>query len=57
MYIDPSIGGQIFQILAIAVTAVSGIVLIFAGRIKMFFARMRRKSEDVVDTDSENQPD
>ena len=46
MYIDPSTGGMLFQVLAIAFTAISGFVLIFANRIKMFFSKMRRKSSD-----------
>jgi len=46
MYIDPSTGGMLFQVLAIAFTAISGFVLIFANRIKMFFSKMRRKSDE-----------
>jgi hypothetical protein len=49
MYIDPSTGGMLFQVLAIAFAAISGTVLIFAGRIKMFFARLRRKGDDAVE--------
>ena len=45
MYIDPSTGGQLFQILAIAFTAVSGVILIFSNKIKMFFSRLRRSSK------------
>ena len=43
MYIDPNTGGIIFQALAVAFTAISGFVLVFSGRIKMWFASMRRK--------------
>lgn len=46
MYIDPSSGGMLFQVLAIAFTALSGFVLIFANRIKMFFSKLRRGSEN-----------
>ena len=49
MYIDPSTGGMLFQVLAIAFAAISGTIFIFAGRIKMFFARLRRKSDDLVE--------
>ena len=45
MYIDPSTGGILFQVLAIAFTAISGVILLFSNRIKMFFTRMRRKDE------------
>lgn len=43
MYIDPNTGGMLFQILAVLFGAISGIVLIFSSRIKMFFARLRRR--------------
>lgn len=42
MYIDPNTGGLLFQLLAVFFTAISGFVLIFSGRIKMFFARLKR---------------
>lgn len=44
MYIDPSSGGLLFQILAIAFTTISGVILLFSNRIKMFFSRLRRSS-------------
>ena len=44
MYIDPSSGGLLFQILAIAFTTISGVILLFSNRIKMFFSRLRRTS-------------
>jgi hypothetical protein len=56
MYIDPSTGGMLFQVLAIAFAAISGTVLLFAGRIKMFFARMRRKNDDQAEPTTEDQP-
>lgn len=45
MYIDPSTGGALFQALAIAFTAISGTILLFSGRIKMFFSKRRRAKE------------
>lgn len=45
MYIDPSTGGMLFQVLAIAFTAVSGVILLFSNRIKMFFSKRKRSSE------------
>ena len=55
MYIDPGTGGQLFQILAIAFASVSGVILLFAGRIKMWFAKMKRKMrEDDSETETEN---
>ena len=55
MYIDPSTGGVLFQILAVAFTAISGIILVFSGRIKMFFAKMRRKDGEEAAQDVEQE--
>ncbi len=51
MYIDPNTGGMLFQILAVAFTAVSGVILVYSGRIKMFFAKKKRgaKQEETQD--------
>ena len=56
MYIDPNTGGIIFQALAVAFTAVSGFVLVFSSRIKMWFANMRRKmrGDDAPETPANN---
>jgi len=43
MYIDPNTGGILFQALAAVFAVVSVLVLSFAGRIRLFFARMWRK--------------
>ena len=51
MYIDPGSGGMLFQILAVMFGVLSGTVLMFSGRIKMFFAKWRRtmRKEDQQD--------
>lgn len=46
MYIDPGTGGQLFAILAVAFGAISGAILVFSNRIKMFFIRTFRKKGD-----------
>ncbi|HSR21742.1 MAG TPA: hypothetical protein VLL49_12580 [Anaerolineales bacterium] len=46
MYIDPSSGGVLFQALAAAFVAVSGVVLVFSGRIRGFFSQLRRRSRE-----------
>ena len=46
MYIDPTSGGVLFQALAAAFVAISGVVLIFSGRIRGFFSQLRRKSRE-----------
>jgi hypothetical protein len=53
MYIDPSSGGVLFQALAAAFVAVSGVVLIFSGRIKGFFSQLRRKSREAKENKSQ----
>lgn len=58
MYIDPSSGGMLAQILAVAFGVVSGAVLMFSGKIKMTIAKWRRsmrkeENETGVDNTSE----
>lgn len=46
MYIDPSSGGLLVQVLLIAFGAISGVILVFSGKIKMGFARLIRSLRD-----------
>lgn len=57
MYIDPSSGGMLFQILAVAFGVISGTVLMFSGRIKMGIAKLRRsmRKKDENDETAEDQ--
>ena len=48
MYIDPNTGGMLFQILAVVFTAISGLILVFSGRIRMFLTRIRRRSREIT---------
>lgn len=41
-YIDPNTGGMIFQMLAVLVGLLSGVLLFFSGRIRMAIARLKR---------------
>ena len=43
MYIDPNTGGILFQALAAAFAVISVLILTFTGRIRLFFAQMRRR--------------
>ncbi len=43
MYIDPNTGGMLFQILAVLFGVFSAIILIFSGRIRIAFAKLRRR--------------
>jgi hypothetical protein len=45
-YIDPSTGGMLFQILAMAFAVFSGLVFFFFRQIKSAFARFRRFLSD-----------
>jgi len=54
MYIDPNTGGMLFQILAVIFAALSGLVLFFSGKIRMFFAKLRRRARE-ASADQEDQ--
>jgi hypothetical protein len=41
-YIDPNVGGMLFQVLATAFAFLSGFVLIFSRQIRAFFGRAKR---------------
>ena len=49
MYIDPSTGGMLFQVLAVLFGLISGIVLIFSSKIKMTYRRLLRKFREGKD--------
>ena len=44
MYIDPNSGGMIFGWLLGAFGLISGLVLVFSGRIRQYLSQLRRKS-------------
>jgi len=56
MYIDPNTGGMLFQVLAVAFAGISGMILLFSSRIKMFIARMRRNRKGQDDDNSTPAP-
>ena len=43
MYIDPNTGGVLFQALATILAVGAGALLIFSGKIREVFARLRRR--------------
>jgi hypothetical protein len=55
MYIDPNTGGVLFQALAAVFVAVSGVLLIFSGRIRGYFSQLRRKSRENKKDNTEEQ--
>jgi hypothetical protein len=56
-YIDPNTGGMLFQILAVLFGVISGALLLFSGKIKGFYYRLRRRMEnsDEGETDTIDQ--
>lgn len=52
-YIDPNVGGQLFQILATGFALFSGIVLLFSRQIRAGLARARRFLRDRVGADED----
>ena len=46
MYIDPNTGGMLFQILAVLFGVFSAMLLFFSGRIRIAFAKLRRKMRE-----------
>ena len=55
MYIDPNTGGVLFQALAAVFVAVSGVLLIFSGKIRSYFSQLRRKSRENKQDNTEDQ--
>lgn len=45
-YLDPNTGGMIFQMLAAGFAAISGFVLVFSRRLKLWFATKRRERRE-----------
>jgi len=43
MYVDPNSGGMLFQVLVIMFGVFSAIILLFSGRIRIAFAKLRRQ--------------
>jgi hypothetical protein len=55
MYIDPNTGGIVFQILAALLGAASGAILLFSGKIRKIFAKLRRQARERTESDPEKQ--
>lgn len=46
MYIDPNTGGMLFQILAVMFGTITGLLMLFSGRIRLAFSKLRRKMRE-----------
>jgi hypothetical protein len=53
VYIDPNTGGVLFQALATALVAVSGVLLVFSKNIRQGIAKLRRRLRKDKDEDHE----
>jgi hypothetical protein len=53
MYIDPNTGGMVFQILAVLFGVFSAVILFFSGRIRIVFAKLRRRIRERSRTETE----
>ena len=57
-YIDPNTGGMLFSLLAVIFGALSAVILLLSGKIKMFFSRTKRRlrgsSDDELDEEKTN---
>jgi hypothetical protein len=51
-YIDPNTGGMLFQILAVLFGVISGALLLFSGKIKGYYYRIRRRMQRSEDESS-----
>ena len=54
-YIDPSTGGQLFQLLAVIFTFFSAMLLFFSSYIRMGFARIKRFTRSLFGRNSQEQ--
>ena len=53
MYIDPNSGGMLFQLLAGMLAGITGVLLLFSGRIKVMIAKMRRSAREKQEAKNE----
>ncbi|UCD97957.1 MAG: hypothetical protein JSV42_13465 [Chloroflexota bacterium] len=45
-YIDPNTGGMLFQILAVLFGVISGALLLFSGKVKGLYYRVKRRIQN-----------
>lgn len=55
MYIDPNTGGILFQALAAIFVTLSGVLLIFSGRIRGYISQLRRKARKGKNEDQDQE--
>jgi hypothetical protein len=53
MYIDPNTGGVIFGWLLGAFGLITGLLLVFSGRIRGYIAKLRRKTRQKDETEDQ----
>ncbi|MEA3350682.1 MAG: hypothetical protein U9Q82_08695 [Chloroflexota bacterium] len=55
MYIDPSTGGMLFQVLAVLFGLFSGLILFFSSKIKMVYRRFLRSIRERKNGDADEE--
>jgi hypothetical protein len=53
-YVDPSVGGMLFQVLAAGFAVLSGVALLFSRQIRVALARARRSLRHALASSSES---
>lgn len=53
MYIDPNSGGMLFQLLAGMLAGLTGVLLLFSGKIKTYIAKVRRAARERKESQNE----
>lgn len=51
MYIDPGIGSMVIQALIAAVVAAGGTIVVFRGKVRSMFERLRNRKKERKETD------
>ena len=54
MYIDPNTGGVLFGWLVGAFGLITGLLLIFSGKIRGYFAQLRRKTRNKDESEDQD---
>ena len=53
MYIDPNTGGMLFQIFVVLFGVFSAVILLFSGKIRIAFAKLRRRIRNRTNPEAE----
>ncbi len=54
MYIDPNSGGMLFQVLIVLFSTLTGVLLVFSGRIRAYIGKFRRRMQKPDESSTNN---